>query len=292
MARILNRSQQNNPTFVTSNIMSKLCHSSIAALTIGLSALIADFVSAQSAPGTPKIELLVESEIAEEQLSGIEENISDEIPATVSIDSLEGRVRSLLNSPNRIGFGGRTTGGTERLVVVRSSSADGTGSLLDAVNKAQRGDLITFDPSLKNIKIGSTLKLPADVTIDGRTNSDEVITISPTGDFQAIRAKEGNNILNCLAIDMKGVSRTSIAILEGENFWINNVSVTNAEDDGINIGDPDVLEESADLVTVSNYKITNSIKGLLLNMDGPSCCLLYTSPSPRDATLSRMPSSA
>ena len=28
------------------------------------------------------------------------------------------------------------------------------------------------------------------------------------------------------------------------------------------------------------------------NMDSPPGCLLYTSPSPRDATLSRMPSSA
>ena len=33
---------------------------------------------------------------------------------------------------------------------------------------------------------------------------------------------------------------------------------------------------------------------LILNLAGKSvdCCLLYTSPSPRDATLSRMPSSA
>ena len=29
-----------------------------------------------------------------------------------------------------------------------------------------------------------------------------------------------------------------------------------------------------------------------LKVDGGACCLLYTSPSPRDATLSRMPSSA
>ena len=34
-------------------------------------------------------------------------------------------------------------------------------------------------------------------------------------------------------------------------------------------------------------------RGLLSNVaDDPSACLLYTSPSPRDATLSRMPSSA
>ena len=32
--------------------------------------------------------------------------------------------------------------------------------------------------------------------------------------------------------------------------------------------------------------------GLVKNVPNISCCLLYTSPSPRDATLSRMPSSA
>ena len=31
---------------------------------------------------------------------------------------------------------------------------------------------------------------------------------------------------------------------------------------------------------------------LILRIDSPGGCLLYTSPSPRDATLSRMPSSA
>ena len=30
----------------------------------------------------------------------------------------------------------------------------------------------------------------------------------------------------------------------------------------------------------------------LAQLGAPKCCLLYTSPSPRDATLSRMPSSA
>ena len=33
-------------------------------------------------------------------------------------------------------------------------------------------------------------------------------------------------------------------------------------------------------------------KNIRLGIDAPKTCLLYTSPSPRDATLSRMPSSA
>ena len=49
----------------------------------------------------------------------------------------------------------------------------------------------------------------------------------------------------------------------------------------------------------TSKKVLNQISSSLLNsnqsgftLTGPYGCLLYTSPSPRDATLSRMPSSA
>ena len=40
------------------------------------------------------------------------------------------------------------------------------------------------------------------------------------------------------------------------------------------------------------YKKLNEVTGVKLTTASPMSCLLYTSPSPRDATLSRMPSSA
>ena len=49
-------------------------------------------------------------------------------------------------------------------------------------------------------------------------------------------------------------------------------------------------------VTDSKYKGINSLKLTVLSMEkgyeDSRCCLLYTSPSPRDGLLSRMPSSA
>ena len=45
-----------------------------------------------------------------------------------------------------------------------------------------------------------------------------------------------------------------------------------------------------DIDTVENYK-KRALEGTFMG-DDVYCCLLYTSPSPRDATLSRMPSSA
>ena len=47
--------------------------------------------------------------------------------------------------------------------------------------------------------------------------------------------------------------------------------------------------------TFKNFRHQSRLKGLMRMKnfnDGYLCCLLYTSPSPRDATLSRMPSSA
>ena len=47
------------------------------------------------------------------------------------------------------------------------------------------------------------------------------------------------------------------------------------------------------IVDVTQYEhIQLPTKDIVVNMDGGVGCLLYTSPSPRDATLSRMPSSA
>ena len=42
----------------------------------------------------------------------------------------------------------------------------------------------------------------------------------------------------------------------------------------------------------SNYHSYFLPQNLIRNIEKPIFCLLYTSPSPRDATLSRMPSSA
>ena len=38
--------------------------------------------------------------------------------------------------------------------------------------------------------------------------------------------------------------------------------------------------------------LPEGIKNYLIDIDGTICCLLYTSPSPRDYAASRMPSSA
>ena len=58
-----------------------------------------------------------------------------------------------------------------------------------------------------------------------------------------------------------------------------------------------VPDANAEALTIQTYETFSTVSILLLDLaesldDKPRHCLLYTSPSPRDATLSRMPSSA
>ena len=58
------------------------------------------------------------------------------------------------------------------------------------------------------------------------------------------------------------------------------------------------IEFSGDIGTFENGEVIGTSEGIIMTTgrvnyaEGPNTCLLYTSPSPRDATLSRMPSSA
>ena len=56
-----------------------------------------------------------------------------------------------------------------------------------------------------------------------------------------------------------------------------------------------VVHEQGAAHMADGYSRVSGRHGVVIGQNGPgisNCCLLYTSPSPRDATLSRMPSSA
>ena len=59
-------------------------------------------------------------------------------------------------------------------------------------------------------------------------------------------------------------------------------------------GEADVMLSGGTHSMIHPFGVTgfNLLTALSTNNDDPTGCLLYTSPSPRDATLSRMPSSA
>ena len=86
-------------------------------------------------------------------------------------------------------------------------------------------------------------------------------------------------------------------------FLLIPLSINNVNDDGISYFDlvveisedlfGDTKIEEKDIISLSeDQKQLISEKLQALKNENNSFCLLYTSPSPRDATLSRMPSSA
>ena len=62
---------------------------------------------------------------------------------------------------------------------------------------------------------------------------------------------------------------------------------------GLSLGDPEEEDDEADgPMTLASCGADHAVRLFAVRRAGASGCLLYTSPSPRDATLSRMPSSA
>ena len=59
----------------------------------------------------------------------------------------------------------------------------------------------------------------------------------------------------------------------------------------LDVSDPLNVQTIAHFENITTYDVI-PLDGLLLVVGPDNICLLYTSPSPRDATLSRMPSSA
>ena len=70
----------------------------------------------------------------------------------------------------------------------------------------------------------------------------------------------------------------------------NNILTGGDGDDVISGGIGADTIDGGDGIDTGDYTFTNG--GLTVNLDTGQACLLYTSPSPRDATLTRMPSSA
>ena len=103
---------------------------------------------------------------------------------------------------------------------------------------------------------------------------------------------------------MKNLSRLSICLLAASAMVApESVYAQSVDDEVIAVGtlikrkaqadriSPVVTFDASDIDSVGAKSIADLTQTLTINT-GSENCLLYTSPSPRDATLSRMPSSA
>ena len=104
--------------------------------------------------------------------------------------------------------------------------------------------------------------------------------------------KNGQNFKIDLLIELKK------NILNFENYksesFENTINYENLVNEVINVSD----NNSFDLIETFAYEILNSLRKYnniskaTVTIHKPNSCLLYTSPSPRDDVISRMPSSA
>ena len=139
----------------------------------------------------------------------------------------------------------------------------GPGTLRDAL--AQPTPLwIIFDPSIKGgqIELKSALNVKVkDITIDGY-DSDITIT-ADNNDFVPLQFRGGNTIIHGLTVDGQGTTLTGIFIREGDLYWVDHVTVTDVQDDALGLGQANKLDTSASEITISNYRVYNTIKGML-----------------------------
>ena len=106
--------------------------------------------------------------------------------------------------------------------------------------------------------------------------------------LQAI-TDNGNVTSNTVQFTNTGTSLTASGTIEAAAVQVNGLDVALDQDMASNAARIGVLETdlASNVTRVTNLEAANTVQESLINN-----CLLYTSPSPRDATLSRMPSSA
>jgi len=154
---------------------------------------------------------------------------------------LVNRVRRLMESPYRTGFGANTTGGTSRLVVVTNPAATGTGSYADVISNAQSGDYIVFDPAhtvYLNGCSGGGCNVPGSVTIDGSQHTGQYVTLKKTevnSYNRSIAFYSGNNIVTNLRVE-HNTKGSAVVCSNGEHFWMNALRVIAVQDDALEFG--------------------------------------------------------
>ena len=95
-----------------------------------------------------------------------------------------------------------------------------------------------------------------------------------------IDINKNNSVLN---LNIKVPQPIAKKLTIGDSLALDGVCLTVTRISDVNVSF-DVVNETQNRTIISNYD-----KNSVINLE---TCLLYTSPSPRDATLSRMPSSA
>lgn len=182
------------------------------------------------------------------------------------------RKDSLLGHSSRVGFGAATTGGLNSTgyTVVSNTNDSGPGSLRDALQSTGPSWII-FDQSLD----GQTIFLSQSIdtsrpnkTIDGRGVSVTISAQSGSKGWPIFAFRGGNVIIHGIEITGGNSDVAALMLREGTNYWVDHVTISNMGDDAISIGQGSKPSTSATDITISNYKVFNTPKGILTGGNG------------------------
>ena len=119
----------------------------------------------------------------------------------------------------------------------------------------------------------------------------QMLVAGATLSFIAPIAAQASDVVNLEEMNSYSRSETKSSRLDSKTF-INEIS----EDVAVLKGRVDGLEVKQNEFEAGGFSDTTTLDGkavfALMGTDHSKVCLLYTSPSPRDGLLSRMPSSA
>ena len=192
------------------------------------------------------------------------------------------------------------------IFTVTNTNDSGSGSLRQAIldsNAAGGSNTIEFDTSLigQTITILSTLPISTNAMIDGDIDDDGVpndVTLMMDQDQSLLTLDtDGINLESSTAIDFDiddifVFTQIPAILVTADDASFENLGNINVS--GIPFGEFGDFTSAVE-ITGDNFTLTNSgdiVTTGRFAVEALSVCLLYTSPSPRDGLLSRMPSSA
>ena len=152
-------------------------------------------------------------------------------------------------------------------------------------------DKETVDSIISSSKLGTTFGAPTEIE---STMASKIIEMVPS--IEKVRMVSSGTEATMSAIRLaRGYTKKDLIIKFSGNYHGHFDSfLIKAGSGAMTLGKPDsqgVTENIAKDTLVAEFNDIESVK-TLFNKNQNKICLLYTSPSPRDRSLSRMPSSA
>ena len=157
---------------------------------------------------------------------------------------------------------------------------------------AQRSAILTVENYLIELDLTDGKDAPGEETFSSKTTVTFTATAGASSFIDIVAARVHSAVLNGTALDVSGYDEStgiSLPDLAADNELVIEADcIYSHTGEGLHR----FVDPTDDAVYLYSQFETADAKRMFACFDQPDLCLLYTSPSPRDGLLSRMPSSA